>query len=155
MMTSSHWQRNGIRRRALRAGPAYRACMPLTTRAIGDESFASLTTFRRTGVGVPTTVWLVRDGDALLVTTAASTGKVKRLRNDSRVELRPSTRTGKVADDAPVLTGTAEVRDDREILDTVTRLMRAKYGLQHRVLMLVEKLSRKQGDRVIVRITPA
>ncbi|RHA41000.1 PPOX class F420-dependent oxidoreductase [Cellulomonas rhizosphaerae] len=129
--------------------------MPLTTRAIGDESFVSLTTFRRTGVGVPTTVWLVRDGEDLLVTTPATSGKVKRLRNDSRVELRPSSRTGKVADDAPVLTGTAEVRDDAAILATVTRLMRAKYGLQYRVLMLVEKLSRKQGNRVIVRITPA
>jgi len=129
--------------------------MPLTTRAIGDESFVSLTTFRRTGVGVPTTVWVVRDGENLLVTTPATSGKVKRLRNDDRVELRPSSRTGKVAADAPVLTGTAQVRDDAAILETVTRLMRAKYGLEYRVLMLVEKLSRKQGNRVIVRITPA
>lgn len=129
--------------------------MPLTTRAIGDESFVSLTTFRRTGVGVPTTVWVVRDGDTLLITTPASSGKVKRLRNDDRVELRPSTRTGKVADDAPVLTGAGEVRDDQAVLDAVDRLMRTKYGIEYRILMLVEKLSRKQRDRVIVRITPA
>lgn len=129
--------------------------MPLTTRAMGDASFVSLTTFRRTGVGVPTTVWVVRDGDTLLVTTPASSGKVKRLRNDDRVELRPSTRTGKVADDAPVLAGTAELRQDEVVIDAVDGLMRAKYGIEYRILMLVEKLSRKQRDRVIVQITSA
>ncbi len=80
--------------------------------ALGDEKFVSLTTFRASGEPVPTTVWIARDGDALVVTTPAGSGKVKRLREDARVELRPSSRFGKVADDAPVVRGTAEVLDD-------------------------------------------
>ncbi|WP_029287557.1 PPOX class F420-dependent oxidoreductase [Cellulomonas sp. HZM] len=126
----------------------------LSTGEAADEDFVSLTTFRRTGVGVATTVWVVRDGEALLVTTPAGSGKVKRLRNDQRVELRPSSRTGKVADHAPVLTGTAELRDDEQAHATTARLMRSKYGLEYRVLTLVEKMSRKQRERIIVRITP-
>ena len=35
--------------------------------ALGDEKFVSLTTFRRSGVGVPTPVWIGREGDALSV----------------------------------------------------------------------------------------
>ena len=35
--------------------------------ALGSEAFVSLTTFRRTGIGVSTPVWIARDGDALVV----------------------------------------------------------------------------------------
>ena len=72
---------------------------------LADEEFISLTTFRKSGVGVPTTVWVGRDGDALLVTTPRGSGKVKRLRRDPRVELSPSSRLGNVDDDAVVVPG--------------------------------------------------
>jgi len=66
--------------------------------ALGDERFVSLTTFRRSGEAVSTPVWVGRDGDALVVTTPRDSGKVKRLRSDDRVELRPCSRSGRVAD---------------------------------------------------------
>ena len=56
---------------------------------LADEKFVSLTTFRKNGVGVPTPVWIGRDGDALVVTTPVGSGKVKRLRRNCTVELRP------------------------------------------------------------------
>ena len=40
-------------------------------RRAGRQKFASPTTYRRSGVGVPTPVWIARDGDALVVTTPA------------------------------------------------------------------------------------
>ncbi|HSK58696.1 MAG TPA: pyridoxamine 5'-phosphate oxidase family protein [Actinomycetospora sp.] len=55
--------------------------------ALGDESFVSLTTSRRTGDAVATPVWVARDDAAdgtLVVTTPASSGKVERLRRDPR-----------------------------------------------------------------------
>ena len=64
--------------------------------ALAGERFISLTTFRRSGEPVPTPVWIARDGDTLVVTTPAESGKVKRLRHHSRVELRPCSRTGRV-----------------------------------------------------------
>ena len=76
-----------------------------TIDTLADEGFISLTTFRNTGVGVPTTVWVGRDGDALLVTTPRGSGKVKRLRRDPRVELSPNSRFGNVDDDAPTVSG--------------------------------------------------
>ncbi len=121
----------------------------------GDEKFVSLTTFRRTGEAVPTTVWIARDGDALVVTTPAGSGKVKRLRNDPRVELRPSTRFGKVADDAPVVRGTAEVRDDEPSEERVGDVVGAKYGLEYRAIMGIEGIaSSGSRGRVMLRITP-
>jgi PPOX class probable F420-dependent enzyme len=118
---------------------------------LGDERFVSLTTFRRTGVPVSTPVWIARDGAALLVTTPSTSGKVKRLRHTSRVELRPCSRSGKVADDAPTASGSGVIEErDRPAV------FQAKYGLEYRIFMLVERLMTKgPRDRVIVRITPA
>lgn len=56
--------------------------------ALGNERFLSPTTFRQSGERVSTAVWIGRDGDALVVTTPAGSGKVKRLRNSPRLELR-------------------------------------------------------------------
>ena len=122
--------------------------------ALGDEKFVSLTTFRASGEPVPTTVWIARDGDALVVTTPAGSGKVKRLREDARVELRPSGRFGKVADDAPMASGTAEVLDDPASEERVGEIMSAKYGLEYKAFMGVEKVaSSGPRDRVMLRIT--
>ena len=65
---------------------------------LGDEEFLSLTTFRRSGERVSTPMWVARDGDALLMFTPTTSGKVKRLRNDPCVELRPCGRFGRVED---------------------------------------------------------
>ena len=122
--------------------------------SIADERFVSLTTFRKSGVGVSTPVWIARDGDALIVTTPDGTGKVKRLRNSSRVELRPSTRMGKVADDARVVAAVAEIVDTDEARSSQARIFLAKYRLQYRVFMFIERLGKKgQKKRVCLRIT--
>jgi len=125
----------------------------MTFETLADESFVSLTTFRRSGVGVPTTVWVARDGDALLVTTPRGSGKVKRLRNDARVELAPSSRFGKVGDGGPAVAGLAELLDDDAARERCNEIMQEKYGLEYRAMMGIEKLGRKgSANRVIVRI---
>ncbi|WP_375424586.1 PPOX class F420-dependent oxidoreductase [uncultured Friedmanniella sp.] len=119
------------------------------------EPFMSLTTFRRNGEGVPTPVWVVRDGDALLVTTVDGTGKVRRLRRDDRVELVPCSRGGKVAPDAPRFTGRAEVLTEPSDVQHVRDLLAPKYGLQFRLVTLLERLPRKNPRaRVGLRVTP-
>ena len=123
--------------------------------ALADEGFISLTTFRKSGEGVPTTVWVGQDGDALLVTTPRGSGKVKRLRRDACVELTASSRFGKVDDDAPSVSGLGEILDDDAARARCNAVMVEKYGLEYRVMMGIEKLGRKGDDnRVILRITP-
>ena len=122
---------------------------------LADENFVSLTTFKRSGEGVATTVWIARDGDALYVTTPAGSGKVKRLRNDSRIELRPSSRFGKVDEDAPVAVGVARIDESQTTEDALNEVFIAKYGLEFRIMMGIEKVGAKRGSsgRVILRIT--
>lgn len=129
---------------------------PAAFTALGDEKFISLTTFRRSGAGVPTAVWIGRDGDALVVLTPESSGKVKRLRNNSRVEMRPCSRSGRVADGAPTMTGQVEILDDDVSRERLTRVIQRKYGFEYRIVLAIEGLSRSgRKRRVLLRITPA
>ncbi len=114
----------------------------------------SLSTFRRTGVAVSTPVWIARDGDALVVITPEESGKVKRLRNSGRVEMRPCSRRGAVEPDAATVTGEATFMPDSETA-RIAAIFRAKYGLEFPVVMAIEHLvARRRKKRVILRIVP-
>ena len=118
---------------------------------IAEYDFVALTTFRRNGEPVPTPVWIAVDGDALVVTTPVTSGKVKRLRRDPRVEMRPCSRRGTVSEGAPLVTGVAEVVAPD---DASSRALRTKYGWRYRLITTVEKLvNRRSRERVILRIT--
>ena len=126
--------------------------MPSALAEMADQRFVSLTTFRRSGDPVATPVWIARDGDALVVTTPGESGKVKRLRRDPRVELRPCGRSGKVADDAVPVAGMAEVVQPS---NGAAEALRRKYGLEYRLVSMVERLfGRGRRERVILRIRP-
>ena len=118
---------------------------------MADHRFVSLTTFRRTGVPVASPVWIARDGDALVVTTIADSGKVKRLRRDPRVELRPCSRRGVVADGATSVSAVASIHTPPST--GAVNALRRKYGLEYRIITTVEKVLRRgTPERVILRI---
>ena len=119
---------------------------------LNRERFISLATFRKTGVAVPTPVWFALDGTDIVVTTPAGSGKVKRLRNNSKVEMRPCGRMGKVAPDVPLIEGTATIEADSARANAA---LRAKYGIEYRVMLAFEGVSRKAAGRVILRIRPS
>ncbi|CAN5264004.1 PPOX class F420-dependent oxidoreductase [Frigoribacterium sp. UYMn621] len=124
--------------------------------ALGDEHFVSLTTFRKSGEAVSTPVWIARDGDDLVVTTPAMSGKVKRLRNSPRVELRVCDRRGRVKDGVPVFRGSAAIESGDDVTARLDRIFAAKFRLEYKIFMFIEGRG-KQGkkDRVLLRITPA
>ena len=123
---------------------------------LADERFVSLTTYRRTGEAVSTPVWIARDGGDLLVTTPKESGKVKRLRNDSRVQLRPCSRTGAVKDDAVVVDAHAVIADDDQSRALLTRVFGGKYRLEYRIFLFIERLGKAGAkQRVLLRINAA
>lgn len=119
--------------------------------ALGNEHFVSLTTFRKSGERVSTPVWIARDGDALLVTTPDGTGKVKRLRNNSAVELQPSGRMGKTSDADIAVSAVAEILPDSNYR---SGLFSKKYRLEYRIFMFIESRGKAgKKPRVMLRIT--
>jgi uncharacterized protein len=126
----------------------------LTT--VAKARYVSLTTFRKNGDPVSTAMWIAPDADGtLIISTHSESWKVKRLKNDPRVEVRPSSAAGAVKPDAPVVSGTAELIFDESKRDHFVAALRRKYGLQQRLLAWVESLRGSRAtDRVILRITP-
>jgi PPOX class probable F420-dependent enzyme len=122
--------------------------------SLASEPTIALTTFRRSGDAVTSPVWVVREGDALLVSTIADTGKVRRLRNNPRVEIRPSSSRGVVRDNAPVAVGAAQIVKDQAEVARVNSLFAKKYGLQHRMASLMTRLrARGPQEAYTLRIT--
>jgi PPOX class probable F420-dependent enzyme len=82
---------------------------------------------RKTGVGVKTPVWFVQDGDTLFVQAVADSGKVKRIRNNSQVNITPCQRNGALLGDW-VQAVAREVKA-QEVDQKVDKLLGKKYGL--------------------------
>ena len=127
--------------------------------ALGEARFVSLTTFRRTGEGVATPVWIAASDGHLLVTTPAASGKVERLRRDRRVLLVPCGRFGAVDPAAVPVEGVADVLGPDREHPHEREVLRREHGLEHRAFVALEALGRRRragGDeRLIVRIAPA
>lgn len=124
-----------------------------------ESSFVSLGTYRRNGQRVDVPVWIAADGEALVVTTEVNTGKMKRLRRDTRVRMVPCSRFGTVDPDAAIAEGVAQIVEQGPEFDSANRALGAKYGFQFRAFLAVERLVRRlrrqNGRRLILRITTA
>ncbi len=74
---------------------------------IHGQQYISLTTFRRSGVAVPTPIWFAERDGKLYVKTRNDSGKFKRIRNNPSVRVAPCTMRGKLI--GPEFAGTARV----------------------------------------------
>jgi PPOX class probable F420-dependent enzyme len=111
---------------------------------LADEKYVALTTYRRSGEPVSTPVWVVQISDGRLgIWTAADSGKVKRLRNDSRVTAQASDLRGRVRAGTTPLNGTAEEVRSGRWYDEVHRRLDEKYGLLARATKLAGRLRRR------------
>ena len=63
--------------------------------AFEGHQFLRLTTFRKSGVGVPTPVWFAAVDGGLGVFTSADSGKVKRIRRETHVRIAPCSFRGR------------------------------------------------------------
>ncbi|GAA3166718.1 PPOX class F420-dependent oxidoreductase [Streptomyces virens] len=117
---------------------------------LGAGKYLLVTSYRRNGTPVATPVWVVRDGDALGVWTAADSWKVKRIRARGDVLVGPCDVRGKPTGD--------QVPATAEICDPATSaryraLIARKYGLVGRLTLLGSRLRRGANGTVGIRVT--
>ena len=115
--------------------------------ALADSRFVSLTTFRRNGTPVSTPVWVGRDGEALVVLTPAGSGKVRRLRADPRVEIRPCGRFGAVDDEVDPVPARAHVREHPDDVARARATIRRTYPIESRIVLGIERLVERLRGR--------
>ncbi|MFD9306537.1 PPOX class F420-dependent oxidoreductase [Streptomyces sp. NPDC060048] len=101
----------------------------MTVQELGRARYVSLTTFRKDGTPVATPVWAAADAGELFVWTRSDSWKVKRIRNNGRVEVAACDVRGNVAEGAVAFEGEARLLDEVG-LKRVRKLMSRKYTWQ-------------------------
>jgi PPOX class probable F420-dependent enzyme len=79
---------------------------------LGQSRYISLTSYRKDGTPVATPVWHVPADGELLIVSEADTWKVKRIRNDGKVQVTVCDLRGRIKPGAPSATGTARLLDE-------------------------------------------
>ena len=105
--------------------------------ALRTHQYISLTTFRKTGVGVATPVWFALADGKLVGTTQVQTGKVKRIRNNPKVTVAPSTARGEVLGE--LQNGLCRVLEPSEFKRAEDALKK-KYGVMYFLISTMAKL---------------
>ena len=113
------------------------------------EAYISLATFRRTGVAVWTPVWFALAEDRLYVFTEGKAGKVKRLRNDSKILVAPCDVRGKIHGEESK--GHGSILEPASEARAYSALLK-KYGWRMRLLNLFSTLAGRIGNRAVIEI---
>jgi len=122
----------------------------MTLQSFTQQKYLNLETFRKNGQGVKTPVWFAQDGDALLVWTEASSGKIKRIRRDGSVRIAPSTGAGEPLGDW--LPARAQSDDSPAALQHIQTLMRKKYGFTFDIFNLLGKLRKSKPTSIKIQV---
>ncbi|MFF7381487.1 PPOX class F420-dependent oxidoreductase [Streptomyces griseoluteus] len=117
---------------------------------LGSGKYLLVTSYRKDGSPVATPVWVVPDGDALGVWTAADSYKVKRIRRRADVLVGPCDMRGRPTG-APH-PAHAEITDPATAARYRTLIAR-KYGIAGRLTLLGSRLRRGTEGTVGIRVT--
>ncbi|MDY6995410.1 MAG: PPOX class F420-dependent oxidoreductase [Actinomycetota bacterium] len=121
---------------------------------LAAQKFVALTTFKRSGEGVATPMWVAVDDDRLAFWTPSDSWKVTRARRDPRVTVVPCSRLGSVPAGEHPVSGHAEVVDDATDVRRVRAAMKQKYGLVFTLVTIVERVMRRgPEDRTALLVT--
>ena len=120
------------------------------TSALQGYRCLNLTTFRKNGTPVVTTVWFAQMDDSVYLWTAKTSGKVKRIRNNPTVQIAPSSHLGRPY--GPDIEGSARILPVGE-QQAAEQLMGRKYGWQKRMFALIWRLQGR--EQVYIQVTPA
>lgn len=115
--------------------------------------YIRLTTFRRSGEAVPTTVWFALVGERAYVFTSANSGKAKRIRNNSSVIVTPSNFRGRPKTQSSIEAEARLMNEDEE--EMPNRAIDQKYGWQYRLFNFVIGLPRNPPEHVFLELRPA
>jgi len=113
--------------------------------------FLNLTTFRKNGVPILTTVLFAVANGKIYAWTTKDSGKVKRIRNNAAVRIAPSTRQGRPL--GPTAAASARILSDAEQTEAQT-LTDGEFGWLKKFFGMIWRLQGRE-EQVYLEITPA
>ncbi|HEY3991413.1 MAG TPA: PPOX class F420-dependent oxidoreductase [Ktedonobacteraceae bacterium] len=117
--------------------------------ALDKNQFARLTTYRKTGVGVPTPVWFAHADGTIYVVTPAKTGKLKRIRNNGRATLAACKANGQVIGENRECVARVLSEEEQAVAN---QTLARKYGLRYRIFTGFQKMRGVQSSFIAITI---
>ena len=114
------------------------------------KKYLSLETFRKNGKGVQTPVWFVPDGETIYVNTGVNSGKVKRIRNNSRVNIAPCKMDGTTC--GTWVPANAREISEAEVSKKANRFLDRKYGLMRKMFSLGSAMQGRQDTVLEIKL---
>jgi PPOX class probable F420-dependent enzyme len=90
------------------------------------QNYLNIETFRKNGVGVKTPVWFAMEDGNFYIGTQASTGKMKRIRNNGHVRIVPCRSNGEELGEW--IEGQARIVEDNVLKRHIIHILTRKYG---------------------------
>ena len=115
------------------------------------QKYLNLETFRKSGINVHTPVWFVQEGNTIFVRTIADSGKVKRIRNNSQVNIAACKVDGSLIGDWEQAKAKEVVDEDTD--KKVDRLLDKKYGLMKKMFSLSSSLQGKKNTVIEISLS--
>jgi PPOX class probable F420-dependent enzyme len=115
------------------------------------KQYLNLETFRKNGDCMKTPVWFVQEGELIYVQTMANCGKVKRIRNNERVNVVPCKMDGTPT--GTWVPATAREITDLEVSKKVNRQLDKKYGLMKKMFALGSARQKRQDTILEIKLT--
>ena len=116
---------------------------------LAGHEHLTVESYRKNGEAVRTPVWFIEKDGTLFVRTDSDTGKAKRIRRNPRVRIAPCTIRGKPTGDW--INAQAQFAEEAEAQEAY-RLLKAKYGMQYRLIRFIEKFQRGPSKAVCLSI---
>lgn len=114
-----------------------------------NQNYINLETYRKNGQAVQTPVWFAIDGSIIYVRTDTNSGKIKRARNNPHVRLTPSNARGQPKGEW--IDGEIKIASTSES-EQADQLLRQKYGLQGKIIRMVNKIRKTKPIVVSIKI---
>lgn len=117
--------------------------------AFANEKYLNLMTFKKDGTGVATPVWFVETDGTIYVYTLADAWKVKRIRNNPKVQIAPCDIRGKLKGEW--VEARARIVDESEAT-TAHQLLDKKYGLMKKIGNLFSRLRKRERKVIAINV---
>jgi PPOX class probable F420-dependent enzyme len=113
--------------------------------------YVSLETYRKSGVGVSTPVWVATLQERHYVFSETQAGKVKRIRNNPHVKIAACSYSGTVRSEW--LSGRVCIVNEPTLVRRVYGEFTNKYGWQFRLTNVLSRLSGRYHQRAMLEIS--
>jgi PPOX class probable F420-dependent enzyme len=120
-------------------------------KALANERYINLESFKKDGDGVKTPVWCAPLDGKIVVFTEGKSFKVKRIRRNPAVRVAKCDVRGKLL--GPWHEASCLIVEDPALEARAYAALRAKYGLQMKVLDFFSGLAGKKDKRAVLEIS--